>query len=458
MHEKMKFYILGCLIIMMMGIYFIKENKEEVSLQVSTIEATVLKVSEEEITIQDKNQIIYTFPKKDEKMKPDIGDIIVIKYAGLLNKNKERQEAAIINYQITPTSQDEEDNGIYLGEDGIFANFYTLAKNKLKSLSLDEKIGQLFLVRYPDDNAVQILNDYSLGGFIFYEKDFENKTEAEVKDMISNLQENSKIPLLTAVDEEGGKVVRVSSNPQLVDAPFKSSQELYNLGGFNRIKQDTIKKSELLTNLGLNLNLAPVVDVSTDKTSYIYERTLGQNTTLTSTYAKTVIEASKATKVSYTLKHFPGYGNNADTHLGTATDNRTYDEILENDLPPFKEGINAGAEAVLISHNIVTSIDATNPASLSASIHNLLRNNLGFTGITITDNLDMNAVSSIPNVTVKAVLAGNDLIITTDYQTSIKSIKQALQDGILSENIIDVLVTRILAWKYYKGLMIENQK
>ena len=190
----------------------------------------------------------------------------------------------------------------------------------------------------------------------------------------------------------------------------------------------------------------------------MYERTLGQGTALTSTYAKTVIQASKGTGVSYTLKHFPGYGNNADTHTGSATDTRTYDDLLANDLPPFEAGIDAGAEAILVSHNIVTSIDPDNPASLSPSIHNLLRNQLNFTGITIADDLSMGAVSSIDNAAVKAILAGNDLIITTNYKQDISAIKQAINDGTLSETTIEKLAMRVIAWKYYKGLLFENQK
>lgn len=275
--------------------------------------------------------------------------------------------------------------------------------------------------------------------------------------MIDELQDASKIPLLTAVDEEGGKVVRVSSNSNLAESPFKSSQELYAEGGFSLIKKDTITKSQLLNSLGLNLNLAPVVDVSTNSSDYMYERTLGQNTSLTSTYAKTVIEASKGTGVSYTLKHFPGYGSNSDTHTGTSIDTRTYDDIFNNDLPPFRAGIEAGAEAVLVSHNTVNSIDSSAPASLSASVHNILRNELGFTGIIMTDDLDMGAISAVDNPAMKAILAGNDLIISTDYETDIEAVKLALDNGILCEPMIDKLAFRILDWKYYKGLMFDGK-
>ena len=341
---------------------------------------------------------------------------------------------------------------------GIFDQFVTLANNKLKTMTLDEKIAQLLLVRYPDRDMVQTLEKYQFGGYVFYAKDFKNKTTEEVQAMMNELQSVSKIPILTAVDEEGGTVVRVSSNSNLAKERFKSPRELYLEGGFTKIEEDTINKSILLNNLGINLNLAPVVDVSTNSSDYMYKRTLGEDTTLTSNYAKTVIKASKGLGVSYTLKHFPGYGNNADTHTGTAVDNRTYEEILKNDLPPFEAGISEGAEAVLVSHNTVTSIDDKNPASLSKDVHNLLRNELGFTGIIITDDLAMGAVSTINNATVKALLAGNDLIITTDYEESIEEIKEAINDNIIDESLIDKLAVRVLAWKYYKGLIFENQK
>ena len=250
----------------------------------------------------------------------------------------------------------------------------------------------------------------------------------------------------------------VSSNPNLASSKFLSPRDLYLNGGFDKIKEDTVNKSLLLSELGLNLNLAPVVDVSTNSSDYMYKRTLGENTELTSTYAKTVIKASKGLGVSYTLKHFPGYGNNKDTHNGVVNDNRSYDEIVKNDLPPFEAGINEGAEAVLISHNTVTNIDSSNPASLSVDIHNLLRNKLGFTGIIITDDLAMGAISSINNATVKAILAGNDLIITTDYEESFNDIKDAINNDTIDEGLIDKLAFRVLAWKYYKGLIFENQK
>lgn len=336
---------------------------------------------------------------------------------------------------------------------GIFNKYESKANQKLQTMTLDEKIGQLFLVRFPTNNAKETLKQYQFGGYIFFGKDFQGTTKSQVTTRMNELQKVAKVPILTAVDEEGGTVVRVSSNTNLAKARFQSPSALYALGGFEQIKKDTIEKSKLLGSLGINLNLAPVVDVSTNSNDFMYKRALGQNTELTSTYAKTVISSSKGYKVSYTLKHFPGYGNNVDTHTGKAIDNRSYSDIVKNDLPPFSEGIKAGAEAVLVSHNIVTSIDKDNAASLSKKVHNILRNDLGFTGIIITDDLDMGAVSGDSNAAVKAVQAGNDLIITTDYKASISSVKQAVKNGNISEDTINKAVARILAWKYYKGMM-----
>lgn len=423
--------------------------------ETNKVKGVVLYATDSTVTVQDSGHVIYTIDATD--MDVNVGDNILIEYTGVLDRNREKQDVLIVDYSILDVFSDE--NGIPSDwlDDGIFSDYYVLAYNKLQTLTLDEKIGQLFLVRYPDSNALSDLKKYKFGGFVFYEKDFRDKTKNEVIQMIKELQSVSNIPLLTAVDEEGGKVVRVSSNPLLASSKFKSSQDLYAEGGFSLIKEDTIVKSKLLNLLGLNLNLAPVVDVSTNSSDYMYERTLGKDTILTSEYAKTVIEASKGTGVSYTLKHFPGYGNNSDTHTGTSIDTRTYDDIVNNDLPPFKAGIEAGAEAVLVSHNTVNSIDPNSPASLSISVHNLLRNELDFTGIIMTDDLDMGAVSSISNAAIEAILAGNDLIISTDYETDIQNVKVAIEDGTISEVTIDKLAFRVLAWKYYKGIMFEGK-
>lgn len=369
--------------------------------------------------------------------------ILLIIIAICISKNDKVENANIHNNE----NKEESNNA------NIFGEYYNIAYEKLATMTLDEKIGQLFLVRYPSGNEAEILKQYKFGGYLFFEKDFKGKTEEEIKEEIANLQNISNIPILTAIDEEGGKVVRASSNSNLREEKFKSASELYTLGGFDKIKEDTIQKSEFLYNLGVNLNLAPVVDVCTNPNDYMYERSFKQDANLTAKYAETVINASKNGKVSYVLKHFPGYGNNTDTHKGISVDNRTYEDIMQNDILPFVSGIEAGAEAILMSHNIVTSIDPNNPVSLSLHLHEILRKDLGFTGIIITDDLYMGAVSTDEEAVVKAILAKNNLIIVTDYEKSINDIKKAIQEGKINEDLIDKLAVEVLAWKCYKGMM-----
>ncbi len=336
----------------------------------------------------------------------------------------------------------------------LFEQEKILANQKLQTISIDEKIGQLFLVRIPEQGIEEDIQNYQFGGLLYFAKDFKNLTKNEVQNKISNYQSLAKIPMLMAVDEEGGTVSRISSNKNLVADPFLSPSKLYQKGGLEAIKEDTIKKTNILSELGLNLNLAPVVDIALNKEDYMYERSLQEDAQITSEYAQTVIRTSDPTKLSFTLKHFPGYGNNADTHQGISIDTRDLNTIKQQDLKPFIAGINAQAEAVLISHNIVTAIDSLNPASLSKPVHDLLKNELHFTGIIITDNLDMAGVDIDEETKIyKALTSGNDLLITTDYKNDISIVKKLLSEKVIDEELINEKVVKILAWKYYKKLI-----
>lgn len=338
----------------------------------------------------------------------------------------------------------------------LFYEFEKEAILTLEKMTIEEKIGQMFLVRYPEDEKLASYLSMKPGGFIMFGKDFSNKTKEEVINNIEYCQNNNSIPMIIAVDEEGGTVVRISSNPLLSNERFKSPQELYAIGGFEEIKRDAIAKSKLLLSLGINLNLAPVADVSVNETDFIFQRSFGKSAEETAHYVKTVVEAMKEQKISSSLKHFPGYGNNVDTHTGSATDTRPYQQFLENDFIPFKEGILAGAESILISHNIVEAIDATLPASLSKNVIDILRNDMEFTGIIMTDDLSMGAISELQtesSAEVLAVSAGNDMLIVTDFEKSYNSLINAVNSKIISEERINESVLRILKWKYYMNLL-----
>lgn len=325
----------------------------------------------------------------------------------------------------------------------------------LDNMSVEEKVGQMFMVRVPKENADKRVSEYHLGGYIMFGRDFDNKTKEEVINNIASWQSAADIPMLIGVDEEGGTVNRISTNTEFRSEPFKSSQELYKEGGFDLIYEDTITKANFLKELGINVNFAPVVDVSTNPDDYIYKRSFGKNANLTSEYAEVVVRAMKESNIASVLKHFPGYGNNTDTHTGIAIDNRTLETFKESDFLPFEAGIKAGANMVLVSHNIVTNMDSNNPASLSTRVHEILRNDLGFAGVIITDDLYMDAISKNydSSVAVLAILAGNDLICTTDFESQIPEVIAAVEDGTISIDRINESVRRILELKLELNLI-----
>lgn len=331
------------------------------------------------------------------------------------------------------------------------------AVNILKSMTLEEKAGQMFLVCVSSSTASEDnIAAYHPGGYLFFADFFESRDPNSVKNTIASYQKASAVPMLMAVDEEGGTVVRVSKFPAYRSSPFASPQDLYEHGGLDRIRTDTVEKSDLLLALGINVNLAPVCDMTADQQSFIYPRTLGKDKQETANYVSAVVEEMKARKIGSALKHFPGYGNNEDTHTGIATDNRSYETFVTDDFLPFRAGIAAGAPCVLMSHNIVSCMDADRPASLSRDAHNILRKELGFDKVVLTDDLGMDGVqgySGGENIAVSAVMAGNDLLCSADYEEQIPAVCRAVEEGKIPMEQIDRSVLRILQWKEDLGLL-----
>jgi beta-N-acetylhexosaminidase len=326
----------------------------------------------------------------------------------------------------------------------------------LNKMSIEEKVGQMFIVRCPRQDAAIKAAQYHIGGFILFSIDFKNNSIDQTKNKINSYQNAVRIPLLIGVDEEGGNVNRISLHNQFRAEPFMSPQDLYKKGGFDLIISDTVEKSVFLKSLGINLNLAPVCDVSTVATDYIYPRSFGKDAVLTSQYVEKVVTTMKNQRIGNVLKHFPGYGNNSDTHTGIAYDNRDYEIFLESDFLPFISGINAGAGAVLVSHNIVGSMDENYPASLSPKVNRILRDDLGFDGVIMTDDLYMDAIRNYTGdseAAVLAVLAGNDLICCTNFEEQIPAVINAVKEGIISEERLNESVLRILKWKLELGII-----
>ena len=217
-----------------------------------------------------------------------------------------------------------------------------------------------------------------------------------------------------------------------------------------------MEKSRLLKELGINVNLAPVCDVSEDSSDYIYSRSFGQNSEQTALYVRNVVSSMQGENVGCVLKHFPGYGNNRDTHTGIAYDDRPYSVFESSDFLPFKAGIDAGAGAVLVSHNIVSCMDADMPASLSLNVHRILRERLNFKGVIMTDDLYMDAIKQfigINKAAVYAVLAGNDMLCCTDFEIQIPAVIEAVKNETIPITMINEAVERILVWKMNIGIL-----
>lgn len=326
----------------------------------------------------------------------------------------------------------------------------------LNSMTLEEKVAQMMMVSCHEGVNIEAASSYGVGAICLYSHSFEEKSADEVKSMIESYQNLNYLPMLVSTDEEGGTVVRVSSNPQLRATPFLSPMELFTQGGMDLVKSDTQEKAQLLLSLGVNVNLAPVCDVPLDETNYIYDRCFSLNADETAQYADAVVSVMKQNGIGSCLKHFPGYGGSVDTHESMAYDDREYSAFENGDFKPFKAGINAGADCVLVTHNIVNCIDPSMPASLSLPVHNELRNKLSFNGVIITDDLVMEGIQQFTDgnsAAVLAVKAGNDMIICEDYSSSVDAIVAAVNNGEIAESQIDESVKRILKWKENLGLI-----
>lgn len=325
-------------------------------------------------------------------------------------------------------------------------------EDRLAAMTLEEKVGQLFWARVPSNHQIEDLQSYHLSGYILFGRDFEGRSLEDIKALTKGYQAAAKIPLLIGSDEEGGSVTRISS---ILETPFKSPMALYHQGGMEAVLSDTKQKAELLKSVGINAGLFPVADLAREQSSFIYDRTIGQDARTTASYVQQVVEELKKSKVGSTLKHFPGYGDNGDSHTAIIQDNRSLDDLRQADFLPFQAGIDAGAGSVLVSHNILSKID-TVPSSISPKITDLLRKELHFKGVIMTDDLDMAGLANFVSqeeAAFQVIVAGNDLILGSSYQTQIPYLLKKISSGELTEERIDESVRRILTWKYDLGLL-----
>lgn len=403
------------------------------------------------------------------------------------NKAAENIVEPTIESTIAPTIQPEptveptiEPTASPTPEPEVVTNDTTIngmAEDILKNLTLEEKLGQMFIVNFElldnsngsyfefrDLTSVMKMNlaRYPVGGVIFFSRNIE--TREQTTTFINDLQNESKVPLFISVDEEGGDVSRIASNNNMKTTKFPSMQQIgfmddpeyaYQMG-------ETIGKE--IKELGFNLNFAPVADVKTNiSNTEIGNRSLGDDPKLVSKLVKQIVLGLQDQGISATLKHFPGHGSaDGDSHQGAVNIDSGIKQLREIDFVPFKTGVKAGADFIMVSHISISRVtEDTVPSSLSSLVMNeMIRDELGFKGIIITDALNMKAITdhySVEETAVKAVEAGTDiLLMPDDLSKAYEALLQAVKDGKISEDKINASVKRILVTKIKRGLILSD--
>lgn len=324
------------------------------------------------------------------------------------------------------------------------------AREILDEMTISEKVGQVIMARYPSD-AEEQMKQYKFGGYTLYAQDFNGETPNTITTELFRVSLENKIMPFFAVDEEGGGVTRISRYLAFAETRLPTIQSALKNG--TTVDEWVTIMTEVLKSAGINLNFAPVADVAESKDDYIYNRTVSLDYKKTGEVVAEIVEEMNRQGIMSCLKHFPGYGSNVDTHTGIAVDERSREDFESKDFIPFRDGIEAGAPMVMVSHNIVEAFNDKVPASLAPEVHEVLRS-IGFGGIIITDDLGMDAIKLYTNDPyVEAFLAGNDMLCTSDGEATYKALYAAVLDGRITEERLNSSVLRILNAKLEYGII-----
>lgn len=344
------------------------------------------------------------------------------------------------------------------------------AKSILKSMTLEEKICQLFIVTpetlsggstvtKTSSKITSFLDKYAVGGIVMFKSNITGPSQ--IKKLTSDLQNAIKYPLFISVDEEGGSVARIANNSNFSVTKYESMLSIGNTG--NTLKAQSMGKAigSYLNQYGFNLDFAPVADVFTNpENTVIGNRSFGSDPTLVGDMVSAAIKGFKSSGIISCVKHFPGHGDTSgDSHNGKVTVNKTWDEMLDCEIIPFKKAISQSVDMVMVGHISTPNVTSDGlPASLSREmITGKLRGELGFSGVVITDAMNMGAITknySSGTSAVKAIQAGVDIILMPkSFSEAYNSLLKAVKNGTISEDRIDKSVLLILKLKEKYGII-----
>ena len=416
--------------------------------------------------------------KNKETMAPSIKDTTSKNIDQEVENEQKDRDDTKENHSKEEEDSDGEENGavkIVTDESQIVG----MANEIKNNMTLEQKIGQLFIVNFEQLDTRkgdaydftkatatmrEALKEYNVGGVIFFAGNIKNPEQTTK--FIDKLQGFSNVPMFIAVDEEGGEVARIANNKKMNTTKFPSMEEVgamndeeyaYNMG-------KTIGKE--IKEFGFNLDFAPVADVRTnEQNTEIGNRSFGDDPKLVAKLVSQVVTGLQEENVISTLKHFPGQGTtNDNSHEGAVDVTSDINELRKVSFIPFKEGIKSSVDMIMVSHLSISNVTgSTKPASMTELVmKDILRTELSFDGVIITDAMNMKAITKYytpGEAAVSAINAGADIILMPEnFKSAYRAVLHAARNGKIDEKTIDKSVQRILELKIKRGIIPEDTK
>lgn len=392
----------------------------------------------------------------------------VIGVTQIIKKVNDKKQAEELQKQLEELAESEEETPVVEApvepEEPVGETDYLdeIVNACIAEMPLEDKVAGLFMITPEEltdtdvviragDTTKEKLSEHAVGGLIYFSQNI--KDSAQLTEMLQNTKNWSKYPIFLGVDEEGGTVSRVAKAGLADDVGPMA--EIGASGDAALAQEAGTALGTYLSGYGFNMDFAPVADVIAEGNTIIGDRSFGSDVNLVSPMAAAAVEGLQSSGVSACLKHFPGLGDiTEDTHDGMAQTDKTLDEFNATDFPVYQAGIDAGVDFVMVSHLSVPGITGDNtPSSLSSQmITDILRGQLGYQGIVITDAMNMAAITdyyTADQAAVMALQAGADMILMPeDYETAYQGVLDAVNNGTLTEDRINESLRRIYRVKY----------